>query len=881
MRPEHWIYTIPLRLRSLFSRQVVDRELDEELQDHIARKTEEYVARGFDVVEARRRAMLDMDGIERTKEECREMRKVNWLQDVAQDLRFGARILWKSPGFTLVAVLTLALGIGATTSIFSLVSGVLLQPLPYGRADELFVIYARHIQLGFEGANVSYPDYLAWKESHSFRDVGIFNWYEGTLSGHGPAERISGAHVSANLFPLLGVQPLFGRTFTEQETAAGGGRVVILGHGLWQRLFGSDRSVLGRSIMLDGTPRTVVGVMPTGFRFPNRGEIWTPLVPERNFYHHGNRFLAGAVARLRSGVSRRQGEAELAAISGRLEAEHPESNLGWDAQVVPMRDDIVGDLGPALRLVFAAVGLVLLVVCGNIANLLLARGAARQREISIRVAIGAGRGRLVRQLIAESLLLALLGGALGTALAFWSSPLLGMLLADRLPAYSHVGVDSVVLLFAVAVTMAAALLFGLAPAASASNVDANTSLKEAARSTVSSRGSWLRASVVVAEVALSVVLLVGSLLLVRSMASLAAIEPGFDARNVLTARVYLLATNYKDVRDRIRFLDLLLEHLRGLPGVEVAGAAQGTPFSGWNVGTTFATEGQPPPAPGQEPNTHYQFVTPEFFKVLRVPLLRGRALLPSDDERAPAVCVANAAFARKYFADENPLGRKIKLGGAESEEPWTTIVGVAQDFRHYRLTEPMRPAVYLPHLQWTPRQMTLAIRTAIPAADLAAAVRQVLAEIDPDVPAYRVATLEETLARQTWVQQTQRDVLGAFAIVAVFLALLGLYGVISYTVAQRHHEIGIRLALGATPRHVRWLVLGQGARLAVLGIGIGVVAGLTAARLLSGTLYGVDPGDPATYVLVAVVVAILAICASYLPAQRASVVDPLVALRHE
>lgn len=869
-------------LLNLFRKEQVERELDEELRSYLDNAVQEKVRAGMSREEALRTARIELGNVESVKESVRSAGWERFVEDFWQDIRYGARALAKNPGFTLVAVLTLALGIGATTAIFSLVSAVLLRPLPYEDADELFVIYGRHKEHG-GGSNVSYPDYLTWKSSQSFEGVGIFNWYDTTLSGLGPAERMPGAQVSANLFPLLGVGPLLGRTFTEQESAAGGGRVVILGHGLWQRLFGSDPGALGRSITLDGSPHTVVGVMPPGFRFPYRGEIWTPLVPEpqQRFYQHGNRFLAAAVARLRSGASRQQGEAELAAISRRLEAEHPESNLGWDAQLVAMRDDIVGDLGPALLLIFAAVGLVLLAVCGNVANLLLARGAARQRELAVRRAIGAGRGRLVRQLTTESLLLAALGGTVGVALAFWAGPLFGAALADRLPSYSQVTVDNGVLLFAAIVTTAASLLFGLVPALSASAASTEMALKEATRSSVSARGSLLRASLVAGEVAFAVMLLAGGLLLIRSVTALSAIETGFDARGILTARVYLADPNYAKVGDRVRFLNRLLERLAALPGVEVAGAAQGTPFSGWNVGTSFSAEGLPPPLPGQEPSTHFQWVTPEFFKVLRVPLLSGRALLPSDDQRAPAVCVVNAAFVEEYFPNENPLGRKIKLGGEQSDEPWTTIVGVVQDFRHYRLTEPMRPAVYLPHLQWTPRQMTLTIRAATSPADFAPTLRHVLAELDPDVPAYRVATLEETLARQTWVQRIQRDVLAAFAIVVVFLALLGLYGVISYAVLQRHHEIGIRLALGATPGHVSRLILRQGAWLAMLGITIGTPAAFAAARLLAGTLYEVEPGDPITYIVAGFAVALLAIGASYLPARRASRLEPLAALRHE
>lgn len=868
-----------LRLRALVRRAAADRDLAEELQFHLDMETEKLVRAGLDPDEARRRARVAFGGVERHKEEVRAIRGMRWLEDLAADIRFALRDLRRSPGFTAVAGLTLAAGIGATTAIFGAVHGVLLRPLPYQDADRLAVIYARNVERGFTGSNVSYQDYLSWKtELRSFQQVGLFNWWSWTLSGDGAAERIDGALVSPDLFSVLGVQPTLGRDFVTEDATTGANPVVILGHGLWQQRYGGERSVLGRSILVDGLPRVVIGVMPPNFQFPYTGQLWMPRQPTPWDLQRSNRSLAGAIVRLAEGVAWQAAEEELLALSRRLEAAYPETNTGWDGQLVSLREDVVGRLESVLMLLLVAVSLVVLVVCANLANLLLAKSTARRREIAMRLAIGAGRGRIVRQFLTEALVLSLVGGVAGLVVAMGGLRLLRAVLANRLPAFVEVRAEPVVFVFAVLITLLVALLFGLLPALKASTVEPQAELKEGARSGSARHGTRLRSALVVVEVALAVILLAGGMLLVKSMAALDGIQPGFDASNTLTARIYLPSSKYPRGEARRVFLTALLERLRALPGVTAAGAAQGVPFSGWNVGYGYTVEGEAPPPPGQGLNTHYQAVSPEFFSVLRVPMVRGRGLLPTDDERSPRVAVVNDAFVARHFSGSEPVGKRIRFSG---DDAWVTIVGVVADYRHYSLTEPMRPASYVPFAVETPSQMTLAMRTTGVAADLAPAVRRVLAELDPDVPAYRVETMEDVLGRQVWVQRIAREVTTAFAATAALLAAIGLYGVISYAVARRRHELGVRLALGAAPPALLRLVLRQGLALAAVGIAIGWLAALALSRLISGLLFEVKPGDLQTFLMVPAIVAALALVAAYLPARRAAGLSPVIALRQD
>lgn len=602
------IYTLLSRFRAVFRHRAAERELNDELRFHIELETEKNIREGFSPHEARRRALISFGAAESYKEMLRDRRAVRWLHDAHADTRYALRCLSRSRGFTIVAVLTLGLGIGATTAIFAVVNAVLLRPLPYRDSGELAIIYAQNPERGRKGSNISYLDYQTWKrELQSFEGLAVFNWVTSTISGDdAQAERVAGTEVDADLFHVLGVEPLLGRGVRPEEQVVGRDRVVVLGYGLWQRRYGGDGGVLGRSINVDGQPHVIIGVMPPGFRFPNSRELWLPMAPDESYAARSSRFLAGAVSRLRKGVTREQAEAELARVSGRLQRDFPESNTGWEGQYVALRDDLVGTLRPAILIVFAAAGLVLLIACGNLASLLLARGAGRAREIALRAAIGARRGRLMRQFLTETIVLTLLGGLLGLVVAYWGGGLLRGVLADRIPAVIHITPDLRVFAFAVAATALIAVLAGVAPALQGTGVNVQAVMKVGGRTTAGPRGTRARRVLVIAEVALAVVLLIGSALLIKSMGALSRIEAGFEPRNVLTARYELPESKYDSPERRLIFQAALFEQLRALPGVLQVGAAAGMPFSGWNAKSSYEVEGEGVAATGNEPSTHHQ-----------------------------------------------------------------------------------------------------------------------------------------------------------------------------------------------------------------------------------------------------------------------------------
>ncbi len=801
------------------------------------------------------------------------------------DLRYALRTLRKSPGFASMAVLCIALGVGVTTTIFSAVNGILIRPLPYPEPEQLVSVYARYAARGEHGVNISFPDYISWRdENRTFAHLGMWSWNTLALSGEGEPERIEGAQVTANLFPLLGVRPILGRVFTDEEDRPGAGKVLLLGYGLWQRRFAGDREIVGRQVVVDGVPHTVVGVMPRNFAFPERGQAWTPFAIDAAKEGRGNRYFAGALGRLRPGVRLAEARSDLAIISSRLQRAYSRDNFGWDAEALTLREDQVGDLRKPLLLFLGAVGFVLLIACANVANLMLARAASRQREIAIRVAVGAGRGRLVRQILTESMVIAALGGAVGVLIASFGVDLLKLGFPGDIPGYiAALEIDRTVLAFTVLLSGVTGMVFGLAPALRASRVELSPSLKEGTRGAGDTVGrSRLRGALVVAEVALSLVLMIGASLLIRSYRALETTNIGFDSKGILSVRMSLPDVKYAAPAKRVAFYDALLARVRALPGVASAGAAQGIPFSGWDVQGDFTIEGRPAPKQGEEFVSHYQTVTPDYFKAIGVPLLRGRWIADTDRDTSVRVGVINETFAKRAFAGEDPIGKRVHFGGPDSKDPWITIVGIARDYRHYRLPQPMGPAMYASYFTDAYRSQTLAIRTSLaePLA-LAAAVRGAIREVDADVPAYQVQTFEQVLSRSLWRQRLQGQVLGVFAVMALLLATVGIYGVISYTVAQRTREIGLRMALGASRSHVLALVVGQGARLAMLGVAIGIAGALALSHVVAGMLYGVQPTDLVTFIGVPAVLAAVAVVASYVPALRATKLDPVVALRNE
>ena len=867
-------------------------DVDDELAFHLAMRERDLIAAGMAPADARAQAEREFGDARGVRAACltiderrqRHAHRLEATDAMWSDLKFTTRTLRKSPGFTVTAILCIALGVGITTTIFSAVNAILIRPLPYAHPDRLVAIYSGNDAIDAHGSNISYPDYLSWRdENRTFSGIGMWTWTSMTLSGDdGEAERVEGAEVTPNLFPLLGVDAFVGRTFANGEDQAGRDRVLLLSYGLWQRRFAGDRAIVGRTVTVDGLPYTIIGVMPPRFAFRDISQVWIPLTP-RAQEQRGNRFYAGAIGRLAPGVSLEQARADLATLSTRLQHEYAKDNTGWVTEISTLRDDLVGDLRKPVLILFGAVTFVLLITCANVANLMLARAAAREREMAIRTAVGAGRGRLVRQLLTESLTLAVLGGVLGAIFAILAVPLLRFAFPGDVPFYITFSVDGATLGFAVLVAALAGALFGIIPAFRSTRLDPSRSLRE---STQGAGGgltrSRLRSALVVTELALSVMLLAGAMLLIRSYRALEGIDLGFDEHGILSMRISLPETAYAAPTRRATFYHELFDRIAALPGVETVGSAQGIPFSGWNVQAGMSIEGRPAPQPNHEFISHFQEITPNYFKAIGVPILRGRGIAPTDRDSSNHIGVINQAFADRAFAGENPIGKRVKIGGLDSPDPWITIVGVARDFRHYRLPRPMGPAIYLPYFAEPLLTQTLAIRTSL--ADplsLVPAVRRVMREIDAEVPAYQVQTFEQVVSRSLWRQRVQGQVLGVFAALALLLAAVGLYGVIAYAVAQRTRELGLRIALGATRRNVLALVMGQSARLAIAGVCIGLAGAFALSRVVASLLYGVRPIDPVTFVVAPIMLAVVALLASWLPAWRATQVDPLVAMRVE
>ncbi len=863
--------------------------VEDEIDAHLALLTADLVAQGVSPADARARAEREFGAVTTIRDECiaierRRLRRLNLseaLMSIMQDVRYTARSLRANAAFAVAAILCTGLGVGATATIFSAVHATLIRPLPFDKPDQLVAVYAGIPAKNVTGVNISYPDYTAWRdESRSFSALGIWTWSTPSFTGRGTggAERLEGAEVSANLFPLLGVRPILGRTFLESEAVQGNERVVILSYGLWQRRFSGDRDIVGRTVTIYLQPYTVVGVMPRGFAFPDNGQAWTPFVPDRD-ERHGNRGYAGAIGRLKPGVTPQLAQRDLDVIMERLERELPQENEGWRAEVVTMRDDLVGNLKRPLEVFSAAVVLVLLIACANVANLTLTRGAARQRELAVRTALGAGRGRIVRQLVTESLLLSALGGALGAIITVYGVRLLRLGFPDDVPYYIPIGVNVPTLVFAAVVSVIAGLAFGIVPAFRSTDGSLDRILREGGRGGSDGPGRGrLRNAIVVGELALSVTLMIGASLLVKSYRSLASTKLGFEEKGMLSFRISLPAARYKPGASRLDFYERLEERLKALPGVESVGLAQGIPFSGWNVQASMVVKGRPKAKPGDDFVSHYQYVSPTFFRTIGVPLLRGRGLRPDDRDTANVIGVVNATFARRAFPDEDPIGKQVKIG--DDSGPWITIVGVIQDYRHYRLPEPMGPAVYMPIAAFAPWTQTVVIRAKAgdPSA-LMPAARRVMRDLDADMPPYRIQTFEQAVGRSLWRQRFQGLVVGVFAVLALVLAAVGIYGVISYSVGQRTREFGVRVALGAQVRDIVGLVLRHGATLAAWGVTLGVLGGALLTRYLSGLLYDTQPRDPVVFSGAALGLGLVALVAVSVPAWRATTVDPLVAMR--
>ncbi len=811
------------------------------------------------------------------------------MKTLLQDLRYGARMLLKTPGFTFVAVLTLALGVGANTAIFSVVNAVLLRSLPFANAERTVMVWENNRARNHPHNVISPANFLDWQDQQNvFDEMSVFYDTRVNLTDASEPEEIPTQATTTNLFALLGVEPVLGRAFAPDDAEKGRDDVVVLSHGLWQRRFGGAADIIGKTLTLNGTKTTVIGVLPAGFKwFIKEGsltgkpaEMWMPFKLTAGWRERKGRFPM-AVARLKPSVSLQQAQTEMNAIASRLETQYPKFNKGWGVNLVPAREQFAGEIKTALYVLLGAVGFVLLIACANVANLLLARTAARQREMAIRAALGAGRWRVVRQLLTESLLLAFCGGGLGLLLALWGVDALIAFSPPNLIGADHVGINLPVLCFTFVVAVATGVIFGLVPAFEASRFNLNESLKESGKSNMGSvRSRRARNLFVVAEVALALVLLVGAGLMTKSFVRLQAIDPGFDPENVLTLQVRLSPLKYREENRKITFFREAVERIESLPGVRAVGTVSFLPFASLGAATDFTIEGQPQPAAGEKATTDVRVTDENFFRAMNIPILRGRAFNAQEAMEKRQVAVISDALARKYFPNEDPLGKRITVEMTDTPEP-AEIIGVAGDIKHQTLDAETRPMVYWAHPQLPYSSMTIVVRTAGNPASLAAAAQHEIQTIDKDQPVSDVRTMKAWLGESLARSRFGALLLGLFAALALILAAVGIYGVMSSTVAQGTHEIGIRLALGAQARDVLKLIVGQGMILVLAGVGVGLLGAIAVTRVMQSLLYGVSATDPLIFMGIALLLTAVAFLACYIPARRAMRIDPMIALRHE
>ena len=871
--------------RNLFAKENVDRELTEEIRAHLDLLTEVKLNEGLTPEEARRAALIELGGVEQVKESVREIRHGRLLEDVWQDARYAVRSLRKNPGFTVVAVLTLALGIGANTAIFSVINAVLLRPLPYEDPQRLVVLTET---ISERPIGVSYPNFVDWRNQNTvFANVAAVRERESfNLTGAGESERLQGRLVSYNFLSTLGVKPVAGRDFVAEDDRPGAAPAVILSHALWQRRFGSDLTIIGRQLTLNRQSFTVAGITPADFEYGLDADVTVPIgLSTERFSARGRDPGIDTVARLKPGVSNEQATAELNTIAARLEQQYPESNNGRRVRLDSLRETIVGDIRPTLLTLLAAVGLVLLVACANVANLLLARAARRQKEIAIRTALGAGRKRILRQLFTESVLLAIAAGVIGLLLAFAGTTLMSSYLPDDIPRLNRIGTDAAVLLFTLGASLVTGILFGLAPALQTSNPALTETLKEGERN--SSPGHNRTGKVlVVAEVALTLVLLVGAGLLVRSFWRLMNVNPGFNPLHLLALQISVNAG--ADEGPRVaNFLEQLQQRVKQLPGVRSVAISNGLPFEGANQ-PAFVIEGQTPPEAGHEPNGILYITSPDYLDALGITLLRRRMFSPHDIPSTMPVALIDEVFARQNFPNQDPLGKRLRQTGPGMDS--REIIGVVGHVEHTNLEgqSASRGEVYfafnqipLDKLPRYVRRVNLLVRTSTDPLSLAAPVRNQISALDKDQAVFNVRTMEQALARSVSARRFSMILLSVFAALALVLAAVGIYGVISYSVAQRTREVGIRMALGAQTTDVLKLVVRDGLKLVTIGVAVGLIGAFALTRLMTTLLFGVTATDAITYGSVAFALVAVALAACYIPARRATKVDPLVALRFE
>ena len=804
------------------------------------------------------------------------------MQTLLQDLRYGVRMLMKKPGFTLIVVLTLALGIGANTTIFSTAESLILHPFSYANQDRLVMVYQRKPELNVQRFSMSPGNLHDLKtNSQTFEQFVTMHVEDFTLTGVDKPDQFEGYKVSAEFFTALGVQPLIGRVFHSGEDTAGNEQVAVLKHSLWQRRFGADPNIIGQTITLNGKAFNVVGVMPEGFNFPyNGGELWTPnLMAPESALDHDNYYLR-VFGLVKSGISIAQANTEIVGLSQRAQQQFPATNKGIEAYVGGLNEDFTRGSRMYLTFMLGAVAFVLLIACANVANLLLVRGSTRQKEIGIRMALGASRWRLIRQLLTESILLSLAGGALGLGLAVWGLAALAHGIPEGfsqfIPGWDHLAINNWALGFTLLVSLVTGIIFGLMPALQATQSNFNEALKEGSRGTTGGARNRLRNVLVVSEVALSLVLLVGAGLLIRSFIAVLNTDYGIKPDNTISMRIVLPPDRYEKSQ-RIYFYEQFLSRIKTLPGVMNVGAVDNLPMGGSNNGSDFQIAGQPPFTKAAQPFVDTRIVTPEYFAAIGTSLHRGRLITPQDTAESPAVLLVNESFAARYFPGRNAIGERLEFVAGKP----VSIVGIVANVMNDDMDNPAEPMVYQPFAQRVPNSMALVVRGQTEVTNLVSAIRQELAALDPNLPLSNVKTIHQTIHERSSPKRVVTIMLGIMALIALVLAAVGLYAVMSFTVAQRTHEIGIRMALGAQARDVFQLVVGQGLKLVFIGIFIGLIGAFALTRVLAQVLFGITATDPLTFAAVALLLAIAAFFACWIPARRATKVDPMIALRGE
>lgn len=878
-----------LFLRSLlsviFRRSRVENDMEEELRLHLRHRADDLERSGLARSEAERQARIEFGGLEHYKENCRESLGAHFVETLVQDIAFAGRLLRKAPGFAAVTILTLALGIGANTAIFSVVYAVLLRPLPYAHPQQLVALFEDNLQRGIKVAGCDYEDLRALRASGAFADVGAFSRHSLTLTGSGDPTEVRTVTVTPELFSVLDVSPLAGRYLVADDEEKGAAPVVVLSEGLWQTRFGGDSGILGRSIVLDQRPFTVVGIMPASFRIPfvDQQEIWIPISQDPVFSpmipKHGIHGF-GAVGRLKAGTSLSRAVSETEAVSRRLAREFPAENSGWMVRVEPLQKDVVNDFRRPLLILLGAVGLVLLLACVNIANLLLARATARTREMALRQALGAARSRIIRQLLTESAVLGLLGAVLGVALAYASTRALFLVLPANLPGLDRVQIDGWVLGFALLLSWVATIAFGLAPALLTTTKNMQSNLKDSA---AGSSGGRLRARrfLASAEIGLAAVMVIAAGLLARSLIAMTSVDPGFNVAQIFKAQVSLPRYQYATPQQWVSFSDALMERLQAQPGLQDSANAVPLPLADDFVKLGFSIPDHAPLPPGTPSTADFVSVSPGYFHLMGIPLLRGRLFVRSDAAPFPPVTIISESFARSYFKDEDPLGKKLMFGFPPNSNVTREIVGVVGNVRDERLTQDPGPMMYVPFAQAPFWGANVVVKSTEQPAALVATIRRVVQSIDKNLPVTDIATMPEVLDSSVAQPRFRTWLLSGFGVVALLLAAVGIFGVVSYSVASRTREFGVRAVLGASPGSIGRMILKEGLILGGLGLGLGLTVALGLARFLKSELYGVTVYDPISFLGSAAILLAVAMVACYIPARRAMKVDPMIALRYE